>query len=259
MAILDPESDNLILHIVYDGAPRSGKTESIRALGRLLGRPVDTPREREGRTLYFDWLEYEGGLRLGRPIHCRVVAVPGQARLGRRRSTILSAADVVIFVVDSSPEGYASSLRQFRNLQRQLEARDRKIPVFIQLNKRDVEGALDPSVILNNLGAGFQRTHVATVATEGNGIRETFVFAVGEALRYLDEAGELYKKGNEFSTREVCLPKPDQLVKILADLDRPRLPGAETLEDALDVLGEEGAATVEDSDQEEVACSRRAS
>lgn len=246
MAILDPETDNLVLHVVYDGAPRSGKTESIRSLGRLLGRPVATPRERDGRTLFFDWLEYKGGLRLGRPIQCRVVAVPGQARLGRRRSTILTAADVVIFVVDSTPEGFPGSLRQFKNLQKQLKARDREVPIFLQLNKRDLEGALDPTIILNNLGAGFRGVHLTTVATEGDGIRESFVFAVGEALRCLEETGALYDKGNEFSTQEVGLPTPDQLVNILSDLDRPCR------------LSDDGA-DIEISDDEIVAESLRAS
>ncbi len=257
MAILDPETNKLVLHVVYDGAPRSGKTESIRALGRLLGRPVDTPRERDGRTLYFDWLEYEGGLRLGRPIQCRVVAVPGQARLGRRRSAILSAADVVIFVVDSTPEGFPGSLRQFKNLQSQLEARDRKIPVYVQLNKRDLEDTLDPSTILNNLGAGYKQAHVATVATEGSGIREAFVFAVGEALRHLNEAGALYNKASELSTQEMSLPKPDQLVKLLADLDNPGFPGAEHLEDEDDPSDDE--ESVNASDQEAVAHTSHAS
>ena len=191
MSMIQEGTRNLVLHVVYDGAPNSGKTESIRSLGRLLGRQVETPEEREGRTLFFDWLEYEGGQRLGRPIKCRVVAVPGQASLARRRSLILSAADAVILVMDSSPERFAASLRHFKNLQRQLERRNRAIPIFVQLNKQDLPGALKPEVILNNLGYGFQQMHHATIATDGKGIRESFVFAIGQALRHMGKRRQL--------------------------------------------------------------------
>ncbi len=227
MSTIQEETNSLVLHIVYDGAPQAGKTESIRSLGSLLDRNVETPEEQDGRTQLFDWLEYEGGQRLGRPISCRVVAVPGQASLARRRSLILSAADAVVFVVDSSPEEFATSLRHFRNLQRQIARRNRTIPIFVQLNKQDVPGALDPQIILNNLGPEFRHQYHATVATEGKGIRESFVFAIGEALRHMELAGVLYRRQNEFSTQEVGLPSPAQLVDMLSELSPIREIGQE--------------------------------
>ena len=62
MAVLDPRSDAVVIRVVYDGAPMAGKSTSVGALGRGLGSQVFTPAEVSGRTLYFDWLDYTGGL-----------------------------------------------------------------------------------------------------------------------------------------------------------------------------------------------------
>ena len=61
MARLDLDRDCVVVRIVYDGTARSGKTTTLRSLGVSLGREVETPAETEGRTLYFDWLDYTGG------------------------------------------------------------------------------------------------------------------------------------------------------------------------------------------------------
>src|ERR1700761_5646260 len=108
MAILDPRSDAVVIRVVYDGAPMAGKSTSVRALGRGLGGKVVTPAEISGRTLYFDWLDYTGGLFEGRRIRCQIVSVPGQAALAPRRRHLLESADAVVFVGDSTPAGLAA-------------------------------------------------------------------------------------------------------------------------------------------------------
>ena len=107
MAFLDPADDTLVIRVVYDGAPMAGKTTSVRALASGVGGQAVTPREVEGRTLYFDWLDYTAGLFEGRRIRCQIVSVPGQALLASRRRRILESADAVVFVSDSTPEPHA--------------------------------------------------------------------------------------------------------------------------------------------------------
>ncbi|MEM1203677.1 MAG: GTPase domain-containing protein [Acidobacteriota bacterium] len=224
MPSIDSKTGNLIVHIVYDGCPCSGKTETVRSLGRLLRREVYTPEERDGRTLLFDWMDYQGGLRMGRPIQCRVIAVPGQVELRRRRAAILSAADAVVFVADSTPAGFDMSTTQFADLQDLLAQRKRAVPIVLQLNKRDLGDALPADQMLASLEGPDVRKHTLTVATEGTGARETFVFAVAEALRALEEEGQLYRIGsNEHSTQEVVLPEPDMLQEILKGYGPPRV------------------------------------
>src|SRR6202790_1744660 len=106
MAVLDPRSDTVVIRVVYDGAPMAGKSTSVGALGRGLGSDVYSPAEVGGRTLYFDWLDYTGGLFEGRRIRCQIISVPGQATLAPRRRRLLESADAIVFVSDSSPEAF---------------------------------------------------------------------------------------------------------------------------------------------------------
>ena len=85
MAVIDPNDDCVVIRVVYDGAPMAGKTTSVATLGRGLGASVYSPADHGGRTLYFDWLDYTGGLFEGRRIRCQIVSVPGQATLAPRR------------------------------------------------------------------------------------------------------------------------------------------------------------------------------
>ena len=75
MATLDKQRDLVVVRIVYDGPPMSGKTTSVRALAEGLGRPAETPDEVNGRTLFFDWVDYVGGMFEGHRIRCQIVTV----------------------------------------------------------------------------------------------------------------------------------------------------------------------------------------
>ena len=92
MPIIDDERGVLVLRLVYDGPPFSGKTTTLRTLARGLGVDVVTPEEREGRTVFFDWVDYVGGLFDGRRIRCQIVSVPGQRELASRREHLLETA-----------------------------------------------------------------------------------------------------------------------------------------------------------------------
>src|SRR5690349_6479428 len=98
MPTLDKERGVLIVRVVYDGPPHSGKTTTLRSLAKGLGVEIHSPEERDGRTLFFDWVEYVGGLFEGRQIRCQIVSVPGQAELAERRKLLLQSADAVVLV-----------------------------------------------------------------------------------------------------------------------------------------------------------------
>ena len=187
MAHVDAATGRLHLHIVYDGAPWSGKTTSVRALARHFGRAVETPEERQGRTLYFDWLDVSGGLYRDAPIQCRVLAVPGQAEWSSRRLHILEAADAVVFVADTTMGGFATTLAHHDALLGHLSSRDRAVPVIVQLNKRDAADAIAWSEARARF-VGTSAHVLTTVATDGDGVHETFVLAVGAAIRSIRRA-----------------------------------------------------------------------
>jgi len=194
MPIIDKQRDMLVLRIVYDGPPMSGKTTSLRALARSLGVKIETPEELEGRTLYFDWLDYVGGLFEGRQIRCQVVSVPGQAEHARRRMTLLAEADAVVLVADTRAPELPVAYRMLEDLLPRCRRQDPPVGIVLQANKRDAPDSVPRAQLQAELGAIAPLAIVETVATDGDGIREAFVFAIRLALdrvRALADAGRL--------------------------------------------------------------------
>src|SRR5690606_3436832 len=100
------------LRIVYDGPPLAGKTTSVKALSQHVRgtRGFTSPAEANGRTLYFDWLEFVGGEYGGKELHVHVISVPGQSELRRRRKYLIDQADAVVFVADTRDGRFGQAL-----------------------------------------------------------------------------------------------------------------------------------------------------
>lgn len=213
MAVIDPRSDAVVIRVVYDGPPMAGKTTSVRALARGLGAPVVAPEEIDGRTLFFDWLDYTGGLFEGRRIRCQIVSVPGQATLASRRRRLVESADVVVFVGDSAPQEQLATQSYLEGLRSVLDGREGPpIGIVLQANKRDRPEAVSLDV-LRALAerAGGRIAVVESVATEGTGIREAFVFAVRLAL---DRVRELMRVGRLPNAPPAIDSAPDLLAQL---------------------------------------------
>jgi GTPase SAR1 family protein len=183
------EKNRLVLRVAYAGAPLAGKTESIRMLLRLLrGKDGDkhifSPGEARGRTVFFDWADYEAGTFQGNPIRCQITSVPGQAVLSARREALIRAADAVILVIDSRPEGLEEARRSYGEMSPWLANADRELEVrvVLQCNKQDLEGSVLPDLLRSKLGFPPDRTAYGTSATTGKGLRPAFIAAVREAL-----------------------------------------------------------------------------
>lgn len=213
MAVLDPRSDTVVIRVVYDGAPKAGKSTSVGALGRGLGSPVHSPAEVGGPTLYFDWLEYSGGQFEGRRIRCQIISVPGQATLAPRRRRLLESADAIVFVGDSSPAGFISDRGYLSGLSRVLE----QIPgppvgLVLQANKRDHPHAIPMDQIRTMTESmGLRVGVVESVAKDGVGIREAFVYAVRLAL---DRVRELIRTKHLLEARPQ-VDSPQELLALL--------------------------------------------
>lgn len=210
MAVLDPRSDTIVIRIVYDGAPMAGKSTSVGALGRGLGSDVYSPAEVGGRTLYFDWLDYTGGLFEGRRIRCQIISVPGQATLAPRRRRLLETADAIVFVGDSSPAGFIADRGYLSGLSRVLDQLPGPpVGLVLQANKRDHAHAVPIDKIRSMLESMDLRVGVVeSIATDGSGIREAFVFAVRLAL---DRVRELMRTGRLLRVR----PQVDSAQELL--------------------------------------------
>lgn len=177
MAVLDAAQNRIVVRIVYDGLPNAGKTTNLRQLATfftpLRRGELYTPEERDGRTLYFDWLRVEGGLVGGYHLRCEMVTVPGQAGLRERRARMLRGVDGVVFVCDGSAEGMDDARRRLAEL-RTLAG---SVPVVLQANKQDDPRTPAPSAIARSLGEP-DLPLVAARAVEGVGVRETAVMII---------------------------------------------------------------------------------
>lgn len=196
-----------VVRIVVHGPSGAGKTTTARSLGERLGRPVETPAEdAAGRTTLFDWLEYEGGRYDGRPIRAQVVTVPGHDP--DRRARILADADAVLFVADTTSAGIGASREVLDEVRAQLSARTPRPSLVVQANKRDAPEARPMADVHADLGLDDEVV-IETVATDGTGVRQAFVYSVRAALALL---GAVERSTTDARSLEAVLtgpPEPD--------------------------------------------------
>ncbi len=189
---LDRDGGQLYLRIVFAGAALSGKTQTLQYLipnlhGRTDRELISSPLEARGRTLYFDWAEYEGGLFHDGRLHCQIVTVPGQESLHGRRGALIEDADVVVFVVDSLRTQLAANQRTLAEMQRWL-GRDGLPPVDViyQCNKLDLPDTLSVDELKRALALDAGAEVHGCSALQGEGIRVCFVAAVRACVRRAD-------------------------------------------------------------------------
>jgi len=195
MAIIDDTKGVLVIRIVYDGPALSGKTTSLRALAQGVSSQVECPREASGRTLFFDWVDYVGGLFDGRQIRCQIVSVPGQKELAHRRQLLLETADAVVLVLDTRQMEWEFGLGWVRDTVPFCRGKSPPVGLVLQANKRDAVDAVSSDDIQRSLNRIAPVAVVPSTATSGEGIREAFVLAVRLALdrvRALAAAGQLH-------------------------------------------------------------------
>jgi signal recognition particle receptor subunit beta len=236
MPFFDSERQLLVVRIVYDGPPMAGKTTTLRSLARRLGAPeVSSPAEANGRTTFFDWTEYVGGLYEGRQIRCQIVSVPGQLELKHRREFLLKSADAVVFVADTRASALPRSLALLEELAPHCRGQQPPLGMVFQANKRDADEALPTPVLRRMLAAISPMVLIETVATDGDGVREAFVLAVRLAL---DRVRPLMPSAGEETPRQPAAG-PDELMSQLLALDRPgSTPGSNTTSEAVSLLAQ---------------------
>lgn len=187
MATFDEREQKIVVRVVYDGPALAGKTTNLEQICNfftpLRRSDLYSPKALAGRTLFFDWMQLEGGVVAGYGLRCHLLTVPGQAVLSRRRWHLLDTADVVVFVTSSSEEGLADSLPMYNLLRGYLERTGRgETPLLIQANKQDLPGAASPHAVAEALGTPSTLAIPANAAT-GAGVRETVVLAIRAAAQ----------------------------------------------------------------------------
>lgn len=182
MPHIEKRTGNVVIRIVYDGAPEAGKTTNLRELVRAMPMQrrseLVAPGTVSRRTEFFDWATFTGGYVDGRRLRCQLVSVPGQPSLLRRRRYLLDTADAVVFVADSRPVAIAQTRDAFARMRELVRRRGGEVPagVLLQANKQDLEGSLSVAALAEALGAADVPA-LGAEALRGVGVMQTFITA----------------------------------------------------------------------------------
>lgn len=165
--------------IVYYGAGMGGKTTNLQWIfeqtSRDSGERMLSLATENDRTLFFDFLPLDLGTVRGFKIRLHLYTVPGQISYQTSRKLILRGVDGVVFVADSHSSRMEANLAAIEDLQQNLKELGedfRKLPYVLQINKRDLAGAL-PARQMTSLLARKDEPVFEAVASKGVGVLDT--------------------------------------------------------------------------------------
>jgi len=187
--------------VVYYGPAQSGKTTNLEQIHRLTD-PAGNNRlislnTAQDRTLFFDLLPFSLGAISGYDFKVQLYTVPGQVQYNATRRVVLAGADAVVFVADSRKSNVKENLAAFENMKVNLLANrlvPEKVPLVLQYNKRDLPDLQTESEMGRALNP-WGRRFFGAVASEGQGVMETFVAIVQEMLSAIAVKYNLKEKG----------------------------------------------------------------
>lgn len=217
MARYERDSQRIIVQIVYDGPALAGKTTNLSQLCKCFSTQrrseLFSAETARGRTLFLDWLEVQGGLVAGQQLVCRLLAVPGQAVLARRRWFLLQRADALVFVLDGTAQGIDDALPLFERAKSFLD--EHQLPLIVQANKQDLPGVIAPEEIARRLGVEPALV-VPARSDSGQGVKETAVLIIRAAADQLKQ--RILAQGLDSLDTEA--PTGEALVRAMQAMER---------------------------------------
>jgi signal recognition particle receptor subunit beta len=179
MSTINFSAREINFKIVYYGPGLSGKTTNLKQIyanvpGESKGDMVSLATEDE-RTLFFDFLPLDLGSVNGFKTRFHLYTVPGQVFYNSSRKLILRGVDGIVFVADSAPNRLRANAESLRSLRENLEEYNLSIadvPLTIQINKRDMPGALPVEMIRKVLDPSATVPVFEAVAQEFKGVFE---------------------------------------------------------------------------------------
>ncbi|MCK5447178.1 MAG: GTPase domain-containing protein [Gemmatimonadetes bacterium] len=194
MSLIHPVSGELGCKVVYYGPAASGKTTNLKhvyerldpaARGKLI-TPTDGPE----RTLFFDFLPVDMGVVHGVRTRFHLYTVPGQSPQRESRCLVLRGVDGLVFVADSHPQRMAANRESLSDLEANLLESGlsiSEVPMVIQYNKRDLEGATPIDELQAELNPSGRAVFEA-VAISGTGVLESLTAITRQVIKALNRA-----------------------------------------------------------------------
>src|SRR5690606_12593863 len=190
MPSFDFDRNCYIVRIVYDGPGLAGKTTNLEHVCNVIPArqrsELVTPAALKGRTMFFDWVELEGPNHEDALVRFQLISVPGQEARNYRRRPLVEAADVVVFVADASEAGINDTQRTFARLRVSMRRRQTPLPLVVQANKQDVDGALSVPQLRQKLRLADDVPFVRATANQGKGVKPTLTLAMRLGVQSID-------------------------------------------------------------------------
>ncbi len=172
--------------LVYYGVGSGGKTTSLQAVHSVLCPANEVKlvsiNTEEDATLLFDFLPINLGHVEGFKILIQGFTVPGQPKYKLMRKYVLQGADAVVLVVDSQSSRLEENLQALEGLKENLILNGldpNTTPIVMQYNKRDLEEILAEEELDKAFCFREGIQSFPSVATDKQGVFETFVHAAG--------------------------------------------------------------------------------
>jgi len=154
MALINVASREIQCKIVYYGTGYCGKTTNLQYIFSHAPQPargdlLSIATENE-RTLFFDFLPLDLGDIHGFRVRFHLYTVPGQVLYERTRVAVLSGADGIVYVADSSPEKLEENFQSLIELEtnmRRMGSDLSRFPFVMQWNKRDLPNAVPEATL----------------------------------------------------------------------------------------------------------------
>ncbi|HUF63966.1 MAG TPA: hypothetical protein VMN36_17940 [Verrucomicrobiales bacterium] len=191
MAVVDLRAGEVLIKLVFEGAPAAGKATSLRAVRSLLPEgcceELELHKASVDTVLRFDFVPPGTALIAGFRTRIRLVTVTGEVAYSATRRLCLFGADGVVFTVDSDPAREAENVRAYEGFADVVDQNRRNpdtIPLVFQYNKRDLPDAAGVSELGEAFAAGpADRYGVETVALEGSGLLRCLDVVMAEVVR----------------------------------------------------------------------------
>lgn len=213
--------------LVYYGVGVGGKTTSLQQVHGILCPRNEVQlvsiNTEEDSTLLFDFLPINLGQVGGFKVRIQGFTVPGQPKYRQMRKYVLQGADAVVFVVDSQRsrlQENVESLASMRDNLRTSSGTSEDIPIVLQYNKRDLDDILTEEELDREFKFRDDISAFPSVATEGQGVFETFVHSVAMLVEKKIVQYGLNRKGT--NPHEVADSIRNKLWDICDDVRRSR-------------------------------------
>ncbi|MCP4677340.1 MAG: hypothetical protein GY854_17865 [Deltaproteobacteria bacterium] len=177
MAYVDFKRGYVRFKIVYYGPKESGKTTNLEYLSNLSsdGGEIMSLSNAADNTGHFEHLPLHLGRIRGIDTMLKMYTVPGQEQYNKTRQMVLKDVDGIVFVIDSQATQLDAGIAGLQNLEENLSRRNISLfdlPVVIQYNKRDLQGALPIEKLEGSLNP-YGWPLIESSASEGNNVKKT--------------------------------------------------------------------------------------